>query len=139
MFLTGYFGRAQVQQVGVVEQIGMTIFGLLVMVTLNGYLLATRGQTIGKVLTRIQIVEAASSRLLPFHRVYILRYLWTLPLLFMAAIIPSGIDDFMVNLIVIVDVLFIFEAAQRCLHDYIAGSKVVLYDPLRGKLNAAEV
>lgn len=135
MFATGFFARTQAQQVGSVEQIGMSLFSMAVMLALNGYLLATRGQTIGKLLTKIQIVEAQSGGLLPFLRVYVYRYLWMFPLVFFVAFIPGTVDDGLLNLIALIDALFIFGAARRCLHDYIAGSKVVLYQAHRQRVN----
>jgi len=131
MFATGFVARTQAQQVGFLEQIAMSLLGIGVMLAMNGYLLATRGQSIGKILTKIQIVDAQSGGLLPFHRVYVYRYLWMLPLVFVVALIPGTVDDILVNVVAIVDVLFIFGGARRCLHDYIAGSKVVLYQANR--------
>ncbi|MBU6238636.1 MAG: RDD family protein [Planctomycetes bacterium] len=127
MFATGFFARTQAQQVGFVEQIAMSLFCMAVMLALNGYLLATRGQTIGKLLTKIQIVDAQSGGLLPFLRVCVYRYLWMFPLVFVVALIPGTVDDGLVNVVALIDALFIFGAARRCLHDYIAGSRVVLY------------
>jgi uncharacterized RDD family membrane protein YckC len=94
---------------------------------LNGYLLTTRGQTIGKLLTKIQIVDVQSGDLLPFLRVYVYRYLWTLPLLLVVILIPGPADDLLVNVVYLIDALLIFGSDRRCLHDYIAGSKVVIY------------
>lgn len=37
------------------------------------------------------------------------------------------IDDFVVSILYLVDALMIFGNERRYLHDYIAGSKVVLY------------
>ena len=127
MFATGFVARTQAQQVGFLEQIAMSLLGMVSMLALNGYLLATRGQTIGKMLTKIQIVDAQSGGLLPFLRVYVYRYLWMLPLVFVVALIPGTVDNVLVNVVALIDALFIFVTARRCLHDYIAGSKVVLY------------
>jgi uncharacterized RDD family membrane protein YckC len=133
MFATGYYGRAQAQHVGFLEQITMSLFGIAVMLALNGYLLFTRGQTIGKMLTKIQIVDASSGELLPFLRVYVYRYLWMLPIIVVVAFIPGTIDDLLVNVVALVDMAMIFGEDRRCLHDYIAGSKVVLYRANRQK------
>ncbi|MFO1066108.1 MAG: RDD family protein [Pirellulales bacterium] len=127
MFATGFVARTQAQQVSIFEQIGMSLLGMVMMLALNGYLLATRGQTIGKLLTKIQIVDAQSGGRLPFLRVYVYRYLWMLPLVLVVAFIPGTADDGLVNLLALIDALFIFGADRRCLHDHIAGSKVVLY------------
>lgn len=134
MLATGYYARAQTQQIGFLEQLAMSLFGMFVMLALNGYLLATRGQTIGKMLTKIQIVDAESGGLLPFLRVYVYRYLWMLPFVFVVAFIPGTADDQLINFAALINILFIFGAARRCLHDYIAGSKVVLYKPNRQRV-----
>lgn len=133
-FATGYFARAMVQQVGIIEQIVMSLLGLGIMLLLNGYLLVNRGQTIGKMLTKIQIVDAETSKLLSFVRVYVYRYLWTLPFVLGVILIPGSRDDVLVNVVIFIDVVIIFGAARRCIHDYIAGSKVVLYQPGRERL-----
>lgn len=57
-----------------------------------------------------------------------------LPLLVVVMLIPGAIDDLLVNIVVLIDALMIFGAERRCLHDYIAGSKVVLYRENRQKL-----
>jgi uncharacterized RDD family membrane protein YckC len=126
---TGFYVRAQTQQVGILEQFAMVALGLIVMLALQGYLLATRGQTIGKLLTKIRIVDAKTGALLPFVRVYVYRYLWLMPLVLIAAFVPGQVDDVLINLVTLVDVLFIFGKERRCLHDYIAGSKVIRVIP----------
>jgi uncharacterized RDD family membrane protein YckC len=133
-FVTGFYQRVSTQTAGIVEQFLMSLLGMAVMLALNGYLLFTRGQTIGKVLTKIQIVDFKSGNLLPFLKVYVYRYLWTLPLLVVVVIIPGAMDDLLVNIVVLIDALLIFGAERRCLHDYIAGSKVVLYRENRQKI-----
>ena len=130
---TGYFVRLRSQSVGVVEQILVSLLGLGVMLLLNGYLLATRGQTIGKLLTKIQIVDAQSGTLLPFLKVYVYRYLWALPLTFLVILIPGTIDDQVLNIVLLLGILLIFGSERRCLHDYIAGSRVVTYRPERNR------
>ena len=75
------------------------------------YLLATSGQTIGKKLLMIRIVSESGS--LPgFLRAVVLRN-WVRALL---SLIPF---------FGLIDVLFIFSDSRKCLHDYIAGTKVV--------------
>lgn len=130
---TGYYARLQAQEVGFVEQLVMSLFGMGVVLLLNGYLLATRGQSIGKFLTGIQIVDFQNGGLLPFYRVYVFRYLWLLPIVVITAAIPGTADDLLLNIVALIDSLLIFTQERRCLHDYIAGSKVVLYRPNRPK------
>ena len=132
MFLSGYIQRAATQPPGFVEQLLMSLAGLVVFLVFNGYPLMTRGQTLGKMITGIQIVDHETTRLLPFYRVWLLRYLWTLPFTIIAMLIPGQNDDLVVNFAVMIDVLMIFGKQQRCLHDLIADSKVVHYKPDRG-------
>ena len=132
---TGYLERAMAQKVGLLEQLGISLMGVIVMFALNGYLLVTRGQTIGKMITKIQIVDVETGALLPFLRVYVFRHLWMMPLIAFIAIIPGTIDDYLLNIVLFVNALMIFGVSRRCLHDYIAGSKVVLYEENRKKLS----
>jgi uncharacterized RDD family membrane protein YckC len=124
-------------QVGMLEQFAMSLLSIVIMLALNGYLLAKRGQTIGKLVTKIQIVDYTTGELLPFVRVYVLRYLWMLPLAVLCLLVPGVVDDYLLGIISIANILFIFRADRRCLHDLIAGSKVVLYDEDRKRLHAA--
>ena len=133
-FLTGFIERAQSQQVGVLEQLAMSLAGLIVMLVLNGYLLANRGQTIGKYLTKIQIVDYPSGKLVPFVRLFVFRYLWTLPVVLITAFIPGTTDDLLLNFLIFVDALMIFNAKRRCLHDFLARTSVVQYRDGRPKL-----
>ncbi len=132
-YLTGSFARTMSQQTGWLEQVGMSLFGFLVMLALNGYLLLNRGQTIGKMLTGIQIVGVQSGALLPFLRVFVYRYMWLVPLTVIVIFIPGAYDDQLVSLVALIDALLIFGSDRRCLHDYIAGSRVVLYRADRPK------
>ncbi len=134
-FMSGFIQRAQQQQVSMVETFAMNFLGVLVMAALNGYTLATRGQTLGKMAAGIQIVDHETGRLLPFLRVFVIRSLWTLPLSFIVAIIPGQMDDIVISVAVLIDVLLIFGSDQRCLHDYLAGSKVVNYSANRARLS----
>lgn len=128
---TGYTQRALNGQVSVFEEVVMSLLGLVVFLALNGYLLVNHGQSIGKRFGKIQIVDAADGTLLPFSRVYVIRYLWTLPLVVIVLAIPGRSDDALLYLAVLFDALLIFGVARRCLHDYLAGSKVVMYRPGR--------
>lgn len=126
-FASGFFARAQQQQTGALETIVMSFVGMGVMLLLNGYFLVKRGQSLGKMAAGVQIVDFQTGQLLPFLRVYVFRYLWSLPLSVLVALIPGQGDDIAVNIILLIGILLIFGESRRCLHDYIAGSRVVLY------------
>jgi uncharacterized RDD family membrane protein YckC len=74
------------------------------------------GQTLGKRLVGLRMVDYATGGPVPLGRLLLLRYL---PLQFVGVIPILG------RIIPIVDVLFIFGAEQRCVHDLMAGTKVV--------------
>jgi uncharacterized RDD family membrane protein YckC len=76
------------------------------------YLLATTGQTIGKRILRIRIVSLASGETPSFSRVVIRRYFLPLILWFLG----FGL---------LLDALFIFGKERRCIHDILAGTKVI--------------
>lgn len=113
---TGYFKRAMEQNVSVGEMALYAGGGFVMFLLLHGYLLATRGQTIGKMLLGARIVDYNTGELLPLAKLVGLR---VLPVGIVSLIPCAG------GLLCLVDILFIFGAEQRCLHDLIAGKKVV--------------
>lgn len=95
--------------------VGMFIFTWLIFLLMHGYLLATRGQTIGKYFTKIRIVNLVGSTP-SLLRTYLLRY-----------ILPNAIYQIPIlgAFVGILNPLFIFKKNRRCLHDYIAGTQVI--------------
>ena len=90
--------------------------GFLVFLLVNGYLLKTNGQTIGKRLTGIRIADLDGG-VPDFATLILRRYL---PVTLVANVPVVG------PYLSLVDVLFIFRGDRRCLHDLIAGTQVVL-------------
>ncbi len=133
-FLSGYIERVQANQATTLEQLGMSLVGLLTFLVFNGFLLANRGQTIGKAALGIQITQVGTGRLMPFVNVYVFRYLWTLPLVIVVLLIPGQLDNLLINIVVLVDILLIFREDRRCLHDLIAGTEVVRFQENRLKV-----
>ena len=88
---------------------GMGLIGLVQMV-----LLTIRGQTVGKLLLRIRIVNFKDGSNPGFFEAVLLR-----------SVLP-GLISSCVGLFALVDILFIFAEDRRCLHDHIAGTQVVL-------------
>ena len=116
-----------------VEELLLTLLVNVVFLALNGYLLINRGQTIGKYLMKIQIVDQKSCELLPFLRVYVYRNLW-IPVFSIVAIFywaSVDVGDRITGFLSLIDALSIFGAGRLCLHDYIAFSKVVEFQPNR--------
>jgi len=91
------------------------VLGFIIFLVIHGYLLATRSQTVGKALLKIRIVRSDGSRA-SFGRIVGLRYLTTSVL---ASIPVVG------TIYGLLDVLLIFRASRRCLHDNIADTIVV--------------
>ena len=99
-----------------IANIVSTLIGVVIYLAINGYLLISSGQSLGKKILGIQIVDRNSGQLLPASRVIGLRYL----LVTLITQIPliGGVFG-------LVDVLFIFRADKRCIHDLIANSCVI--------------
>lgn len=88
-------------------------------IALHGRFLAKGAQTIGKKLMGLQIVMVDSGRPASFERLVFWR---SLPVMLLPQIPYVGVFLFLA------DVLFIFRADRRCLHDHIAGTRVVDLD-----------
>lgn len=93
----------------------INVYGFIAMILANGYLWNKYGQSIGKRVVGIKIVDMNGHKP-PLWKIAILRH-WTMSL--------GGFLGSVGRLIPIVDTLFIFGKSRRCMHDYIAGTKVV--------------
>lgn len=89
--------------------------GIGIFLAIHGYLLSTRGQTVGKMVMKTQIVQDDGSPI-PFGPLMLKRYL---PIWIASAIPCLGL------IYILVDVLMIFRETRKCLHDDIAGTKVI--------------
>jgi uncharacterized RDD family membrane protein YckC len=87
---------------------------------LNGYLLFSAGQTLGKRLTGLKI-QTRDGGSLPAGRLLIRLYL--VPLV--AVPFALWLDPVFLPGLYLLNVLFIFAPAERCGHDYLAASRVV--------------
>jgi uncharacterized RDD family membrane protein YckC len=105
------------QKSGSGQTIAFTVMGIamLAVVGINLYLLYTSAATIGKRAMKIRIARTDGSQ----PGLARLIFLRGLPQWLVGAIPYLG------NVASIVDVLFIFGAAQRCVHDYIADTVVI--------------
>jgi uncharacterized RDD family membrane protein YckC len=92
-----------------------TLAGFVIFLVLHGYLLATRGQTIGKMLLHIRIVRSDGSKA-TLVRLAGLRYFVNSVL----ALIP--VVGWLYGL---VDALMIFRESRKCVHDNIADTIVI--------------
>ena len=89
---------------------------LVIFMVINGYLLVTKGQTLGKLVLGIRIVDAGSNGAATAVKILGLRYV----LVMLVGAIPI-----IGGLLGLIDFLFIFREDRRCVHDLIAGTKVV--------------
>ena len=94
---------------------------------MHGYLLATRGQTIGKWLVGTRIVRADNDEVPTLARTLSLRYgarAIGLPMTLVAFVLALVIA-YPLIVVGLIDIALIFRRDRRCLHDLIAGTKVV--------------
>ena len=128
----GYFSRISNGNVPVLEYLGWSLLHIVLWLVFHGWLLITRGQAIGELIFRIQIVDYHDNRLLPFFRVYLLRRIWIDVIAMLGPLISVG-APYVLNLVLFVDSILILGEEKRCLHDLFAGSKVVEYVPTRSR------
>lgn len=92
------------------------ILGQVVFLAVQGYLLATKGQTVGKLVAQTRIVNERTLKVPDFFPMYLKRY-------FLMAVIFS--IPFIGGIVAIVNALLIFRTNHKCLHDDIAGTIVI--------------
>ena len=100
---------------GMSGALGVLLLGVLFCATIQTWMLAVRGQTVGKRLLGIRIVRVQDDANPGFVHAVVLRSF--VPIL-LRAIPVVGLGFWLV------DVLCIFREDRRCLHDLIAGTKV---------------
>ena len=110
------FDSAMEGTVALEDELTINALGFVAFLVVNGYLLATRGQTVGKLAAGTRIVSVADNKILPFHKVILLRYLPVWVIAYVPLIGP---------ILGLVNPLFIFREDRRCLHDHIAGTRVI--------------
>jgi uncharacterized RDD family membrane protein YckC len=110
--------NSETPEMGAMGLLGIAWIGLgsLAIIGLQLYLLITRSQTIGKYLISTQIVDYQTGEPAGFLKAFVLR-------IFVSGLI--GAIPFVGWIYSIANILFIFGAERRCLHDLIAGTSVV--------------
>ena len=116
LFFSDFFSKAMAGQIQIGDSLELVLVGAVVYLLLNGYLLNKFGQTIGKRAADLRVVSTVENRILPLWKVYSLRYL---PIQLIGQIPIVG------GLIAFIDCLFVFRADKRCLHDFVAGTRVI--------------
>jgi uncharacterized RDD family membrane protein YckC len=112
-----YLGRGEDPPEGLL--LASAALGFLGFLLIHGYYLKTNGQTVGKKLAGIRIA-ALDGSVPDFATLVVRRYL---PITLAAQVPVVG------PYLTMVDVLFIFRGDRRCLHDLIAGTKVIKIKP----------
>jgi uncharacterized RDD family membrane protein YckC len=116
MFATGVLQQIYSGEgMNLVQQVAFFVAAWAAFLILNGYLLFNRGQTIGKVVMSTRIVDL-SGNIPNFGKLLVLRYL-ALGIVTQIPII-GGLAG-------LANALFIFGKKRRCLHDYLAGTRVI--------------
>jgi uncharacterized RDD family membrane protein YckC len=96
--------------------LGVAFLGWFAQFVVQVWMLSTRGQTIGKRIVGVKIVRFADNASAGFLHAWFLRN-------FVRGAIQMV--PYLGVFFAIVDLVFIFGDQRRCLHDYIAGTKVV--------------
>ncbi len=92
------------------------VMGVVIFLAVNGYLLATQGRTVGKMVMKTRIVDRNTNQIQPFWPLILKRYSW----LWLLTLIPI-----VGGIIPLIDALMIFRANIACLHDDVANTKVI--------------
>ena len=116
VFFSGYLEKVIAGTATYLDQLALAPLGLVTYLVVHGYLLHTSGQTVGKRLVGTRIVSIDDNRILPLWKVILLRFL---------PITVAGQIPVVGQIAARIDSLFIFRGDRRCLHDLIAGTKVV--------------
>lgn len=119
MFVGGYFsGIMTGVQPSYGQQAMWGLIGFIVFLAVQGYPLNASGQTWGKKMLKMKIVDLDGNKP-PFSKLIALRYLPTQAI---------GFVPIVGTIYGLVNVLFIFRDDRRCVHDLIAGTRVVMVD-----------
>ena len=118
----------------------LALFSFFIVVSIQGYLLINTGQSIGKRLMKIRIVDAVTLGIQSIRKVFLIRYIlvWQIPNLLSLFLIQeedlilNSSSDFsspenlisLVAFLVLAQTLLIFKTDRRCGHDLISGTIV---------------
>lgn len=102
------------QEPSMLFQLMMNLIGIIVFLLINLKFLLSNGQTVGKKIVNIRIVDMEMSK--PIIQHLTKRYL---------LYFGSGFIPLIGGLFSLVNILFIFGADKRCLHDIFAATKVI--------------
>lgn len=116
MYFTGGFdGIMEGVQPGFVYSLGIAVLGIIVFFVINYRYLIASGQTVGKKVLEIKIVDL-NGNLPVFQPQLVIRY---------AVYMLPGQIPIVGQIFSFINILFIFTAEKRCIHDLVAKTKVV--------------
>lgn len=116
LYLTGFWDTAMSVEPGLSQLLMMGVLAVVLFFVIHGYFLAKYGQTVGKKVVGTRIVSVKTEQILPLSKIFLLR---VLPINIVVNIPIVG------ALLALIDILFIFRKDRRCVHDLIAGTKVI--------------
>ncbi len=119
--LIAFAGRGSLEMVVLAE-----VRILLPLHLYQWYLISTTGQTLGKKWLRIRIVKLDGTPVSFVSGVLLRNWLPYLMVQGLAALLRTqDLSTNLASLVSLVDVLWIFGGASRCVHDHLAGTRVV--------------
>ena len=110
-----YESLSELESISLLKRVIIGLIGSIFFLIINGKLLISYGQTVGKKILRIKIVtldgQLPNIKTLIFKRYALFLFIQHIPIIgqFISMINP----------------LFIFNKEKRCLHDLVAGTKVI--------------
>jgi uncharacterized RDD family membrane protein YckC len=116
VFYTGYLEKALAGTVDYTTGYAISLFGLAMFAAIHGYLLVKHGQTMGKRWVGTRIVNVGDGRV-PSIGALLARYA-TMKLVAFVPLVGG--------IFALINIMFIFRRDRRCLHDLVAGTKVVV-------------
>lgn len=118
-YALGIYNFSAKPQHPLIDSILMSVLMFIMFAAIQSYFLAKTGQTIGKKALGIRIVNL-DDKIPSLRRLVGIRY----AIMYLVTAIP-----FIGAVIGIVDILMIFRSDKRCLHDLVAGTRVVRNSP----------
>ena len=117
MIPSGLMARAMQQDP--TAMLWQSVIGMALYALINARLLASSGQTVGKRLLHVRIVDHQTHQVVPVWNSLALRYL-------LFAGVPALLLDPTLGIgVLLLDIVFIFGKDRRCVHDLVAGTIVV--------------
>jgi uncharacterized RDD family membrane protein YckC len=114
----------QIDVSSITAAFGLVYAGLGLVILLQCVFIAIYGQNIGKLIAGIRVVNAADGAPAGIARPALVRFVVPVVIIFVLNLLfPLGL------VFLVVDYCFIFREDQRCLHDLMAGTKVVKVRP----------